>query len=182
MCMCVSLIFDWIPNNSFHWLCVCVRAVRTVRVCVCVLLSDFQHQVGHVDPLPADPQTRPQALQVSHMLQVLRQLVLSLAARPHPLRNQTLQVWDLWAQIHSGRFPSIYRAWLVQFPLLQSRPVFCSCCFVSFVCVLNYLFIYMPSDFCLFVFLLGGGGSSFMLFCIDWLIDWLIVESGIVMP
>lgn len=73
------------------------------KVSLIFVWSDFQHQVGHVDPLPADPQAGSQALQVSHLLQVLRQLVLSLAARPHSLRNQTLQVWDLWAQIHSGR-------------------------------------------------------------------------------
>ena len=90
VCVCVCVCVCEIFNTRSDILYLISGSVPTVCVCMCV--SDFQHQVGHVDPLPADPQARSQALQVSHLLQVLRQLVLSLAARPHSLWNQTLQV------------------------------------------------------------------------------------------
>ena len=92
LCVCIYMYVCLRFSTPDRTCSTCALEVFPPCVCVCMCVSDFQHQVGHVDPLPADPQARSQALQVSHLLQVLRQLVLSLAARPHSLWNQTLQV------------------------------------------------------------------------------------------
>ena len=63
--------------------------------------SDFLHEVWHANPQPASPQARAQALPLSTVSEMLRQLIVFVTAQSYSCWDQAVQVRDLREKVHA---------------------------------------------------------------------------------